>query len=157
MRKTLFCAAALAMAMLAWGAGADTPAKKAPARKGGTKSAASKRAAGAKKAGSQSTVAARRGKKAPAKRTTWRNRQMAPAPERYKQIQDALVSKGYLKSADATGAWNQSSVDALKQFQAGQNLESTGKINSLSLIALGLGPRHEPATPARPAEPVPQQ
>ncbi|MGO9228208.1 MAG: peptidoglycan-binding domain-containing protein [Bryobacteraceae bacterium] len=70
---------------------------------------------------------------------------MAPAPERYQEIQQALVSKGYLKPEDASGAWGPSSSDALKRFQSQQNLQSTGKIDSLSLIALGLGPRHDTA------------
>jgi len=85
------------------------------------------------------------------KPTTWRNRQLAPKPERYQEIQSALASKGYLKPEDANGAWNQRSVEALTKFQSEQNLGSTGKINSLSLIALGLGPRHDtvPASPAR--------
>jgi hypothetical protein len=143
--------------------------KKAPAKKGAPKSAASaakKKTApskagvskgatgskttaahsGATKAGSRA-AAARRGKKGPAKRATWRNRQLAPTPQRYKEIQDALAAKGYLKPEDASGAWTQASVDALKKFQAGQNLDSTGKINSLSLIALGLGPKRETAAP----------
>jgi hypothetical protein len=68
---------------------------------------------------------------------------MSPTPERYREIQEALASKGYLRAEDATGTWNQTSIDALKRFQAEQNIESTGKINSLSLIALGLGPKHE--------------
>jgi hypothetical protein len=34
----------------------------------------------------------------------------------------------------------------LKKFQAEENLDSTGKINSMSLIALGLGPRHDSAS-----------
>jgi Putative peptidoglycan binding domain len=102
------------------------------------------------------TAAARRGKKGPpAKRVTWRNRQLAPTPQRYKEIQDALAAKGYLNPEDANGAWNQASVDALKKFQAGQNLDSTGKINSLSLIALGLGPRRETPPPKPPAESTP--
>jgi hypothetical protein len=100
-----------------------------------------------------STAASRRGKKGPpAKRVTWRNRQLAPTPQRYKEIQAALASKGYLNPEDANGTWNQASMDALKKFQAGQNLDSTGKINSLSLIALGLGPRRETAPPKPPAE-----
>jgi hypothetical protein len=86
------------------------------------------------------------------KRVTWRNRQLAPTPERYKEIQDALAAKGYLNPEDASGTWNQASMDALKKFQAGQNLDSTGKINSLSLIALGLGPKRETAAPKPPAE-----
>ena len=152
---------------------AASAAKKAPAKNGATQpaaSAAKKKAApskagvskgpaassttashpGATKAGSR-TTAARRGKKGPAKRVTWRNRQLAPTPQRYKEIQDALAAKGYLKPEDANGTWNQASVDALKKFQSGQNLDSTGKINSLSLIALGLGPKRETAAPQAPA------
>jgi hypothetical protein len=47
-------------------------------------------------------------------------------------------------------------VEALTKFQSEQNLGSTGKINSLSLIALGLGPRHDTAQAAKP-EPGPVQ
>ena len=149
MQRFLTCAATVAMvamSLLAWNANGDTAAvKKAPAKKGGAKRAVTKkRPAGAPKTAS---AARRGGKKAPVKHaTTWRNRQIAPTPERYREIQAALVAKGYLKSEDAGGPWNQTSVDALKMFQTEQNLESTGKINSLSLIALGLGPRRE-ATP----------
>ena len=75
---------------------------------------------------------------------------MAPAPERYQEIQQALVSKGYLKPEQASGVWDQNSSDALKRFQGEQKLQSTGKIDSLSLIALGLGPKHDSAE-ARPA------
>jgi hypothetical protein len=75
---------------------------------------------------------------------------MVPTPERYKQIQDMLVAKGYLSGEEANGTWGPSSVDALKRFQAQQNIDATGKINSLSLIALGLGPKREPV-PAQPA------
>jgi len=67
------------------------------------------------------------------------------------------VAKGYLRPEAASGVWDQNSSDALKRFQAGQNLQGTGKIDSLSLIALGLGPRHDSAE-ARPAPlPVPGQ
>jgi hypothetical protein len=86
--------------------------------------------------------------------TTWRNRQLAPSAERYREIQSALVARGYLSPEQATGTWNQTSIDALKRFQAEQNLESSGKINSLSLIALGLGPKRETSTvPPPPAQP----
>jgi hypothetical protein len=127
-----------AMIILAWGADGAVPVKKTP-----TKSAAKK-----------STASAHRGgKKAPVSRVTWRNRQLAPTPDRYKEIQGALAAKGYLKPEDANGSWNQASADGLKRFQSEQNIESTGKINSLSLIALGLGPKHE--TPAVPIKPTP--
>ena len=130
-----------------------TTASHAGATKAGSKTTASHPAT--TKAGSK-TTASRRGKKGPpGKSVTWRNRQVAPTSQRYKEIQDALAAKGYLNPEDASGTWNQASMDALKKFQAGQNLDSTGKINSLSLIALGLGPRRETAAPKPPAESPP--
>jgi len=83
-------------------------------------------------------------KKAPAQPS--RKGQTSPAPDRYRQIQEALAAKGYLPAEQASGQWNDASADALKRFQADQNLDATGKVNSLSLIALGLGPKHD-ATP----------
>ena len=138
-----------------------TKKKAAPSKTGASKGAAASTTTAshpaATKAGSKTTTtAARRGKKGPpAKRVTWRNRQLAPTPQRYKEIQDALAAKGYLKPEDATGTWTPASVDALKKFQAGQNLDSNGKINSLSRIALGLVPKHETPQPKPPPESPP--
>ena len=68
--------------------------------------------------------------------------QAEPTPERYKQFQEALIAKGYLHG-DATGKWDDASADAMRRFQRDQNLEPTGKPNqSLSIIALGLGPKY---------------
>ena len=75
---------------------------------------------------------------------TWRTRQLQPTQERYREIQQALAQKGYLAS-EPTGVWNQDSIDALRRFQTDQKLEPSGKIDSLSLIALGLGPKHQTA------------
>ena len=76
---------------------------------------------------------------------------MAPAPDRYKEIQQALVDKGYLKS-EPNGVWDSASSDALRQFQTERNLSPTGKISSASLIGLGLGPRTDvPAALPEPA------
>jgi len=58
-----------------------------------------------------------------------------------------------MRPEDVQGTWGESSAEALKRFQADQNLEQTGKINSLSLIALGLGPKHD-NPPAAPKPPV---
>jgi hypothetical protein len=80
---------------------------------------------------------------------------MAPTADRYKEIQQALANKGYLKPEEATGTWNADSADALKRFQSEQNLDASGKINSLSLIALGLGPKREAVTPLPPPPPPP--
>lgn len=87
--------------------------------------------------------------------------QTHPTPERYKEIQRALADKGYFKGP-VDGAWGDDSVDALKRFQTDHKLENDGKINSLSLIQLGLGPKHDgsavttanPAAPAAPPPPV---
>jgi hypothetical protein len=157
MKRLLSCAAMAAMIVLAWTAnGAVATQQKTPAKK----TAAKKKSAPAKKGAPTTTTTTRkrtvtassRGKKAPVKRVTWRNRQMSPSPDRYREIQGALAAKGFLSPEEATGTWNQTSSDALKKFQSEQNLESSGKINSLSLIALGLGPRRD----ASPAAPKPQ-
>jgi hypothetical protein len=158
MRKFLTFAAAMAMAALAWAGGPTTTptTKKAPAKKPATtavavktpaKPAAAKPVVARKPVAGPAAAAARRGKQAPVVRTTWRNRQTAPTPDRYKEIQEALAAKGYLPMEEATGTWSPASEDALKKFQAEQTLESTGKINSLSLIALGLGPHHDSSVP----------
>ncbi|MCS7315466.1 MAG: peptidoglycan-binding domain-containing protein [Bryobacterales bacterium] len=72
-------------------------------------------------------------------RTARARAQQAPTPERYAEIQRALIERGYLEGP-ATGNWGPESVEALKRFQQEHNLEATGKINALTLIALGLGP-----------------
>ncbi|HWB85218.1 MAG TPA: peptidoglycan-binding protein [Bryobacteraceae bacterium] len=116
----------------------------------GTRAATTHTTSRTHKAGSKKTTSRRHR----TTRTTWRNRQTTPTPERYKEIQDALVAKGYLQPEEATGSWNQTSVGALKKFQADQNIDDSGKINSLSLIALGLGPKHD--APAQTKPQVPQ-
>jgi hypothetical protein len=67
--------------------------------------------------------------------------QLAPTPDRYREIQQALATKGYLKT-EPTGVWDADTQEAMRRFQADQKLEETGKINALSLISLGLGPQH---------------
>jgi peptidoglycan hydrolase-like protein with peptidoglycan-binding domain len=138
----------LAVHLAAAQAGKKTAAKK----KAAPSNAAAKSPTAAKKSAAKS-AATKKGKKS-GRRTavTWRNRQLAPSAERYREIQSALAARGYLQQHDVTGAWTESSTGALKRFQADQNLESTGRINSLSLIALGLGPKYE-ARAIPPAEP----
>jgi peptidoglycan hydrolase-like protein with peptidoglycan-binding domain len=67
--------------------------------------------------------------------------QLHPDPERYQEIQKALADRGYFKG-EVNGKWGDDSTDALKRFQSDQKLPNDGKINSLSLIGLGLGPKH---------------
>ena len=86
------------------------------------------------------TSTRRRSTKVAARRSTgtYTPRQIAPTPDRYREIQDALVSKGYLTSP-ATGVWDQQSADALRHFQQDQKLDPSGKLTARSLNALGLG------------------
>ena len=74
-----------------------------------------------------------------------------PDADRLREIQKALADKGFFKG-EVNGVWNTDSVDALKQFQAKQNLTPDGKINALSLIGLGLGPKHDSSVAALPPE-----
>jgi peptidoglycan hydrolase-like protein with peptidoglycan-binding domain len=76
--------------------------------------------------------------------------QMQPTQERYKEIQQALLEKGYFRGT-VDGAWGADSADAMKRFQTAQNLDADGKISALSLIALGLGPRRGNAAKAEDA------
>ena len=68
--------------------------------------------------------------------------QLHPTPDRYKEIQQALAERGYF-SGSVDGQWGADSVDALKRFQMEHNAGDDGKINSLSLIQLGLGPTRD--------------
>ena len=143
--------------------GAKKPAGKTAAKKSGTsrsaisKSGAKSASKGVSKGGSKSGARRASASRTSGRRTaSWRSRQSQPTAERYKQIQEALAAKGYLKPEDATGAWNADSIDAMKRFQADQKIEGAGKINSLSLIALGLGPKRENLAAAKPpAQPQP--
>jgi len=150
----------LAIFALAWSAFGATPTKPRKRHHRATSSAARtpvKRGAKAT-ATTANTAAHRKGKPV---RSPSRSYQQAPSPERYKEIQQALASKGYLQG-EATGVWGSDSVDALKRFQTDQNLMPDGKISSLSLIALGLGPKRltaksdpAPPPPGTPAAPAP--
>ena len=104
-------------------------------------------------------------RKAPVRKKTTRSRRTvarrAPAPvnqrvptkDRYTEIQQALADAGYF-TGEADGAWNQNSVEALKAFQDASGFEPTGKIDSRSLIKLGLGPNYESSSAPPSAAPV---
>ncbi len=98
------------------------------------------------KAKSPAKKAPAKGKKAPA--ATWRTRQQSPTPDRYREIQQALATRGYLKN-EPTGVWDAASVTAMQQFQQDQKLTPTGKITAPALIALGLGAKSAGAPPAQ--------
>jgi len=80
--------------------------------------------------------------------------QQSPTQDRFTEIQQALITRGYLQTTP-TGSMDAATVDALKRFQQEQNLPPTGKITSLSLIALGLGPKRNPLSANVVRQPVP--
>ena len=142
-----------AFALLAQTSAKVTPAKKTKptgAKKTGKKASvsnaskskgvtASKNTAGTKATSGKKSSA----KKSSAKQTAARYRrssQKEPVPERYQEIQRSLADKGYY-SGPVNGTWGPDSVSALKRFQRDQNIGDDGKLGSLSLMALGLGPK----------------
>jgi peptidoglycan hydrolase-like protein with peptidoglycan-binding domain len=64
--------------------------------------------------------------------------QEAPTPERINEIQEALASKGAF-AGTPSGQWDDSTVDAMRKFQASHGLDPTGKLDALTLQKLGLG------------------
>lgn len=127
-----------------------------------SKQAATKKAA--PKATAKAGARASTGKSAVAKSGTKRRRavvarrpmtQQQPEAQRIREIQQALTEKGY--PVEVSGVWGAESVEALKKFQAAQNINNLtgrGKLDSLTLISLGLGPRRQPAEAAGPTDPT---
>jgi peptidoglycan hydrolase-like protein with peptidoglycan-binding domain len=133
--------------------GKKTAAKAAPTRS--SKSKTAPKSASARKA-APAKSASKGGSKSKKTTVARRSYQSAPTPERYKEIQGALAQRGYLKS-EPNGAWGNDSVEALKKFQEDQKLTPTGKLDSVSIINLGLGPKRsallrepKPADPQKP-------
>jgi hypothetical protein len=91
----------------------------------GTKSAASKTGAKSGKRGGKKSTGRQRG-------------QTAPTPERISEIQQALAKNGAF-SGEPSGKWDDSTVDAMRKYQAAHGLNPTGKLDALTLRQLGLG------------------
>jgi Putative peptidoglycan binding domain len=73
-------------------------------------------------------------------------RPSSPSSDRYREIQESLISKGYMQGP-ASGVWDQNSTEAMRKFQTEQKMEPTGKISAKALITLGLGPKNETVAP----------
>ncbi len=162
--KAIVILLALSTALALWAA---TPAKKtqpAGKKKTAAKTSAAKtsksKSAARKTAGKKATVSKkssskRTSSKKTAKRASTRYRrttQKQPDPARYQEIQQSLADKGYF-AGPANGTWGPDSVEALKRFQRDQNIDDDGKIGSLSLIALGLGPQRAASVAEKPEAP----
>jgi len=96
-------------------------------------------AAKKKKKKTYSATARKPAGKAAKKRAVPRG-QMRPTPERYKEIEQALYSRGYLLETPS-GKWGPSAAEALRNFQTDNELPATGRLDSHSLTQLGLGPK----------------
>ncbi len=144
------------------GLAATTPAKatssKTTAKKSTTKVSSTAKANGAKvtskaavgtttKAPSTSHVVATAKSRKPAAGPPAPRRQVSP--DRYREIQQALVNKGYL-NGEPTGVWDADSVAAMQHFQSDQKQTPNGKITAASLIGLGLGAKSAGAPEAPP-------
>ena len=88
---------------------------------------------------------------------------MAPTAARIAQIQSALAVQGSYKG-EPNGKWDDSTAQAMKEFQSAHGLTPTGKLDALSLQKLGMGseiagraaPLHQtPAVPASPQQQTP--
>ncbi len=77
--------------------------------------------------------------------------QKTPTPDRITEIQQALARDGSFTGA-SNGKWNDSTVEAMKKFQAGHGLNPSGKLDALTLQKLGLG--SQTAGVAAPLPPV---
>lgn len=88
------------------------------------------------------------------KRTTTRRRsrvrgQSAPTAQRVLEIQEALIRAGHLKGKPSK-KWDAAAVNALKEFQAANDLNPTGKLDARTLQKLGLGSEVAGLAPPRP-------
>ena len=77
--------------------------------------------------------------------------QKVPTPDRITEIQQALAKDGSF-TGTLNGKWNDSTVEAMKKFQAGHGLNPSGKLDALTLQKLGLG--SQTAGVAAPMPPV---
>jgi peptidoglycan hydrolase-like protein with peptidoglycan-binding domain len=64
--------------------------------------------------------------------------QMAPTSERITEIQQALAKDGSFTRAP-NGKWDDSTVEAMRNFQTTHGLNPSGKLDALTLHKLGLG------------------
>jgi peptidoglycan hydrolase-like protein with peptidoglycan-binding domain len=64
--------------------------------------------------------------------------QAAPTADRINEIQGALAKNGAY-AGEPSGKWDDSTVEAMKRFQATHGLNPSGKMDALTLQKLGLG------------------
>ncbi len=120
--------------------GPSKGAAKAPSKGGAKASSKGVAKAPARTAAHKGSASRAKSTHVVAKKAPVRRGPMYPSQDRYREIQQALADKGYYQGS-VNGAWGPESTDALKRFQKDQNLSDSGRLDSLSIIALGLGPK----------------
>ncbi len=100
--------------------------------------AASKQTAPPSPAAKKTTSAVSRKKSASRKRKPIVRSQLAPTPDRIKEIQSALAKQGAY-AGEPNGKWDAATTDAMKKYQTDNGFTPTGKVDALSLNKLGLG------------------
>ena len=148
MRTTVFKATLVGSILAAFTAGmfpVPVAAKQSDAHKKSTKSntanhSAAATQAGSTKSGSTSGKTTRKtsGKSSSRRGSKKVKGQAAPTPDRINEIQSALARYGAY-SGEPSGKWDDSTVDAMKKFQASHGLNPSGKLDAPTLQKLGLG------------------
>jgi len=143
-RATLAVITCWASAVAAMGASPPPPPKKAvtPQKKASPPPATKSAAKAPAKPGAKPVTTQRYYGRQPVRRTYPARpvQQAAPTSDRFREIQDALAAKGYLKTP-SSGVWDKASMDAMQRFQQDQKLDASGRLTARSIVALGLGPK----------------
>jgi peptidoglycan hydrolase-like protein with peptidoglycan-binding domain len=130
-RLVLAAMAVGSLTLPAVGALQTTASARTTTRKPATSTASAKAATGTSKKSSKSgKSSSRKGKRTKG--------QAAPTADRINEIQGALAKSGAYTGA-TTGKWDDSTVEAMRKFQASQGLNPSGKMDALTLQKLGLG------------------
>jgi peptidoglycan hydrolase-like protein with peptidoglycan-binding domain len=105
---------------------------------GGLNAAQSTSQSASKPSGSQTHRTSSSSKKASSKAKARDHGQKAPTAERITEIQQALAKDGSF-NAIPNGRWDDSTVDAMKKFQANHGLSASGRLDAPTLQKLGMG------------------
>jgi peptidoglycan hydrolase-like protein with peptidoglycan-binding domain len=131
MTRLILAAMAVGSLTLPAAAGAQTSSAHKTTHKSTTGGTSTKTATGTAKKSSKS------GKRVSSKSKRVKG-QASPTPDRINEIQGALTKNGAY-TGEATGKWDDSTVEAMKKFQASHGLNPSGKMDALTLQKLGLG------------------
>ena len=114
----------------------SSTAKKKAAPSASSSKKPAQRTSGAHKTTSKTSSSKTPGRKG--KRSRRQPGQKAPSADRISEIQTALAKDGSF-AGPPNGKWDDSTVSAMKKYQAGHGLNPTGRLDAPTLQKLGLG------------------